>query len=356
MGNQKFRQQFQQILMDIETPSGMPKEELQEALKTLVEFVNVHIPQKLFRYRSCNESNIDAFDTDKFYAVTPDKFNDPYDALLQYDKDFLMQMVELGARSEAVKWLIQNIKETNSVPLIIEQMFGKENVELMLSGLSQISEMEFERLYGTFISQKTSFFKDIESVLKASSLSMKRQAAVACFSENIHSVLMWSHYADYHKGFALEYNMQHFEMKCGGCDKRESCKDMVLGNIYPVIYSNKRYNATKYAEYYLGQFIATRNNSSLQNPDTTAFLKAFLHKSSQWNYEKEWRVILNRADCNYSAPVGIEMKPVAIYYGQAISNIYKMFLHHIAISKGIAEYQMYIEDASNQYTMKYKKI
>ena len=34
----------------------------------------------------CSEMNLDAFNEDKLFAVTSEKFNDPYDCLFRYDK------------------------------------------------------------------------------------------------------------------------------------------------------------------------------------------------------------------------------------------------------------------------------
>ena len=50
------------------------------------------------------------------------------------------------------------------------------------------------------------------------------------------------------------------------------------------------------------------------------------------------------------------IRPIAIYYGADIAPINRKMLHIIAKEKGIKEYQMYIDNKSYQYSMRYKKI
>ena len=101
---------------------------------------------------------------------------------------------------------------------------------------------------------------------------------------------MWSHYADSHKGFVLEYDSKNLNCQCDICDKKSTCNDRVLYNIYPIIYDNRRYNATSFVEYYLGLSLGL--NAKMN--DTMYYTKAALYKSPQWQYEKEWRLFLNK--------------------------------------------------------------
>lgn len=93
--------------------------------------------------------------------------------------------------------------------------------------------------------------------------SMKSQFRVACFTENNDSPLMWAHYTDNHKGFCMEYDLTKLP---------EGYRYSIL----PVIYSNKRYDATK--------AVIAQNKNLVTNP--------FYFKSSYWEYEKEWRMMI----------------------------------------------------------------
>lgn len=62
-------------------------------------------------------------------------------------------------------------------------------------------------------------------------------------------------------------------------------------------------------------------------------------------------------DFQDKSPVCIDLlRPTAIYYGTRITPINKKMLHLIAKEKGISEYQMYIDNKSYNYSVKYKKV
>jgi len=92
------------------------------------------------------------------------------------------------------------------------------------------------------------------------------------FSAINDSLLMWSHYADKHQEFCLEYDLESLE-----------ANDPFRKNLYRVIYSNQLYDLTPWAE---GLAIANRQEF---NPDCP--LLGVLHKFDGWKYEEEWRVV-----------------------------------------------------------------
>ena len=92
---------------------------------------------------------------------------------------------------------------------------------------------------------------------------MKSQFRVACFTENNDSPLMWAHYADNHKGFCVEYDLTKLP-------------EGYRYGILPVVYSDKRYDATEIA--------IAPNKNLMANP--------LYFKSSHWEYEKEWRMVI----------------------------------------------------------------
>ena len=100
MSNQSFRKELKKILSETVLLEGIPEKEMGEKLRPLRDHINCHLPSRLFRYRACSEMNIDAFNEDKLYAITPDKFNDPYDSLFRYDKERLRELTLLSTTKE----------------------------------------------------------------------------------------------------------------------------------------------------------------------------------------------------------------------------------------------------------------
>ena len=155
------------------------------------------------------------------------------------------------------------------------------------------------------------------------------------------SLLMWSHYANYHQGFALEYNLR-------------STLSHAIPNvgIFPVIYDDKRHDGTSYL---LWEFLKLQG-ISVPNSDLLSHIKCALYKSCQWEYEKEWRLIDStiRDNIILENNTSVIIKPTAIYYGTNIPLADKKKLHEIALNKGIKEYDMYIDFASEKYEMLYR--
>ena len=81
------KSEFEKRLQSIVIPGRIPQNELVRLLSPISEVISQMMPSSLFRFRSCDKKQIDAFEKDELYAVTADKFNDPYDTLVRYDKE-----------------------------------------------------------------------------------------------------------------------------------------------------------------------------------------------------------------------------------------------------------------------------
>ena len=85
--------------------------------------------------------------------------------------------------------------------------------------------------------------------------------------------------------------------------------------------------------------------------DILAIYKIFLHKSLDWEYEKEWRFI---SMCQNHP--GIKVKPSAIYLGCKMEQSNRNELCSFARENNIPIYQMYINFSQKEYSFDYKKI
>ncbi|MDD4847515.1 MAG: DUF2971 domain-containing protein [Bacteroidales bacterium] len=346
MTNQTLRKEFQKILNSVVIPEGLSSSEIQEKIKPVDQFIWTHMPAKLFKYRECSERNIDAFNKDTLYAVTADMFNDPFDTLYSYNQKYIIDSIKFGATREFISGMQQRVNSGQPIPEEIVKFYGDKAVDHFVALIMQITEKEMDSFN---IEQK--HIDAIISILQI--VNFVKTFGITCFSEDIQSVIMWSHYANSHEGFALEYDLRGFPLiKKTNDNLNNDCKQSIYANTYPIIYDSKRFDATTTALFSLCKTL----NIDVKNPDTTCFLKSTLHKSYQWSYEKEWRLLVCKDDCDYSAPIPFSVHPKAIYYGNKISQINKKRLHLIAIEKGIKEYDMCIDYYSNRFYMKPKYI
>ena len=114
---------------------------------------------------------------------------------------------------------------------------------------------------------------------------------MACFSETNADLLMWSHYAQQHKGFCVEYDIQ--KMMSEDCSLFDP-----IGHLFPIVYRNKRQPVRDIIS--LAQSLAVLNadihnhNEYSGDEPLDDILPLFLIKSKDWEYEKEWRIIYSR--------------------------------------------------------------
>ena len=343
---------FKEMLEKVSIPADLFKDEWKVLLAPMLEYVYSIMPSRLFRYRSCNEMQFDAFYNDKIYAVNAHMFNDPYDCLIQYNKDYLYNPINVGTSIEVIKQLRDYLKHGGHLPELWESLYGKERAKMIKDVICNATDEDLERQVRTFEVNKKNFFNNIDTILKQAEDYLRRNTFIACFSETVKSITMWSHYADSHKGFVLEYDFKNLNCQCDTCNKKDTCSDRVIHNLYPVIYDNRRYDATSFVECYLGLSLGL--NAKMN--DKMYYTKAALHKSTQWQYEKEWRLFLNKDNSTGLSCLDIKIRPVAIYYGNDISPINKKILSEMAKEKGIKEYQMYIDTQSDRYSMKYRRL
>lgn len=172
---------------------------------------------------------------------------------------------------------------------------------------------------------------------------ISKQCRVTCLSERMDSPLMWSHYANKHYGFCLEYDFTHTMVK--------RYPDLNLAKIMllPVIYSEQRPLLTKAVTNpkFLVQYMKTK---TLPNEIIESIVYGMLFKSVDWEYEREWRII----GLNMEKPF-MKLPPARkLFLGANIEDSVKERLIAIARKKHIPVFQMYL--APDKYKFEYHKV
>ena len=333
------REEFAKRLYSTIIPEGTAPENIQVLIHPVSETIREMMPNKLFRFRAFDERSVDAFENDIIYAVTADKFNDPYDTLVRYDLEGVEKWVNTVMNTETLGQMKAWYAQGWDLPKEVKHILPKEmtdTLKVALLSIEGIRDFE-ERIEET----RKRMISLIETYFPILSETSKRYSTMACFSESIESVLMWSHYADSHKGFALEYDFRPI-------------LDQPIKNVglFPVVYSEERFDISDYIAW---EFLRTIGIPA-KMPDISASIKNALWKSDIWAYEKEWRMIdLTPRDITDEKASAIHYKPVAIYYGRHMSGDDKKRLHELAKQKEINEYEMYLDYSSKKYEMLYRE-
>lgn len=345
-----FRKQFESLLDKAPIRPTMTEEEKQNNLMKHCEFIHKYKPASLYRYRSCTDYNLDAFKEDQIWLSTASEFNDPYDSLLYFNIEEIKRMCYNGLKPT------YDLIQSGGASEILRD-FGVDGEDVT----NIYKNMDFNSFASTFESDLNDKIIGICQLLTLVKNIIRYSTKMACFSERVDSITMWSHYANNHKGFVLEYDFRNKITECDTCNNK-TCNNRNNVTLFPIIYSDEPYHANEYAVWCILVFLLHIKGISMPNIkpyDELAFIKIILHKSPEWANEKEWRIIStkqNPAEEDSKRYSIMAVKPKAIYFGSDISEYHIQLLSTIADEKGMKKYKMYIRDDCNRYEMGYDEI
>ena len=155
---------------------------------------------------------------------------------------------------------------------------------------------------------------------------------VGSLAESPCNRLMWSHYADNHRGLCIEYDFSAFDPFSAG---------VIFA---PVIYSPKR---PQVPEKLLND-VAT---DQLDRQDYRFLTSTLFTKDSVWQYESEWRIVKGVYVGTQASSLHIEfeMPPIsAVYFGAATDNsckgqVAKKELQELCSQAGIPTFSLRLD-------------
>lgn len=357
-------QAYSDMIHSIVVPATLSQEEMLRRYQPLTEFLQTKTPEKLYRFRRCDERSISAFDQDQLWFSPGYKMNDDFDALLHFDKENIKSELKAFLENEQFRTAFRAIGKGAEAPALIQNLMPPEMLEAVRNNIAQMDESTMN----TSMNQLFDFFANqIDANGVAVQQIVQKTIKFACFSEAIESAAMWGYYADSGSGFALSYDFRNggYTM-CNSCLTGNQCPSYKSCLLAPVIYGDTCFNATQYATWLFQQnaifkMLADRNALSLyswlQNtvpcPDLFMPTKVLLHKASAWEHEREWRLTChcNSSDFNQQEFSWAKKKPTAVYLGRKISPIYEKILRHIAVDKNIPVYKMQICEDDSSYRL-----
>lgn len=178
------------------------------------------------------------------------------------------------------------------------------------------------------------FKYNIDEARRALSDTIDKTFLVGCLCTDNKNRLMWSHYADCHKGFCIEYDFSSYYKKPN---------DILL---LPVVYSNERTLLPLEAK-----ITNPKSSDELSQKLKLGIIKVLVTKDAVWSYEDEWRIILPLEKDKHN----VKMPPIScIYIGALCSEDNKSKLINIANSQNIPVKQMTID--SGKYELHVESI
>lgn len=214
-------------------------------------------PTHLYRYQRLTAHSIAALLNDTVWLSAPTSFNDPFDCAITLSRDKL---------KESLDHAITEIASRNNIPR--EKIANHDKI-------TSHDEQAYEQL-------------------RSSLKNTMQKTGVLCFSATPSEILMWSHYADNHKGFCVEYDFS----------EDSNLRKMAQ----PVCYSEN---------------IPALSLANILGDAESNFLDICLFtKAKQWQYEQEWRLIMSEGGRSFQAP----SKTTAIIFGGRMPTAEKIML------------------------------
>lgn len=270
-----------------------------------------HFPSSLYKYREVNEYSLSNLRESTLYLTFASTFNDPYDSAVDFDPHFGMTHAELfldrmvGVSAERRLAILS----AEDPMLEVIRYFHSQMKEVE----GKLSEEELVRLAAVMKNSHAGF---VAKVVNEMNSKLQNSYKICSLTERLDSLPLWAHYAKNHKGFAMAYDFRRLPF------------ESVLGlSLWPIRYS--------------GVFNASDLLRELEpgKPFNNLFgLIAALHKSCDWSYEQEWRLVV--VDGSSEPPRSFSAPLQAVYLGSQISEEDEKLVVREALVAGVPVFKM----------------
>lgn len=300
------------------------------------------------KYRRPNDNSISALKDGKLFFSTALGYNDPHDTLMYVNYQQLNSAI-MGSVSQVFPTYGEKQPDKNAYNYISSVLF---------KGLP-------EEKKGHYICE---FLSHIRQDAEVAIQQVHDNVPGICFSNNFLSPLMWAHYADSHKGFALLYDRNELETASCFTESGEQVKSRK--KLYDIKYQAKRPNGTEFIEQYLlNQYLKEKNSrrrlhgaNPIDSPDQhpfpqTQLREIILTKSNEWSYECESRLLFRpiTIEAEYQKRYLI-IKPRAIILGAKMDQDVKHKVSGIARELGCTLYEAWINNSLRDYNVVFQEV
>ena len=196
----------------------------------------------LYKYLNWNERTIENIKNSQLYFNIPKNFNDPFDIYPRFGMD-----------SKSRKEMLDRFKKESQYP-------NKKAIQFA----DQFSSSE------------------LSNIIKNVAMPKFNSSGVLCLSQDNANILMWSHYANHHKGVCLEFDIDESDEHLDKfLDKEKNKKILSPLAVYLMLP----------AKYVQNDERPLYDVIKIINGDTSPISDALCTKSKLWKYEQEVRIV-----------------------------------------------------------------
>lgn len=279
-------------------------------------------PSSVFKYREINDRSLRNLEDDLVWVCSPTDYNDPYDSSISITTETLTSTILMAGVQELIAQGLGADLDADRLQKLVTATNPAVALQEALLGQDEVPPEFWPPFIALFEAQVQAWKEAVKESLPG---SQKASLKVCSFSATAASIIMWSHYADQHRGFCMEYDVHSLPPN-----------NLFVRMMYPVIYSEKLFDATSY-------YLAALRDRERFNMLFSAL--ASLYKSPEWGYEKEWRLVIPANLLKESSPWRVP-KPKRLYLGSRINEEHRELLLTIGRKRNIEVHQMHLADDS----------
>ena len=242
-------------------------------MKDNIRFISAPytVDRKLYKYYSNIGHAIDCIKRHRVHLDNPHEFNDPFEAKWQFSHYTLLE--DMVSADTVFSEVLEYIKvlpvgdQTPYHPDILHALTFSEFGAVYGSELFPIN-IAIRKIYDGFFNVDFTFDNFCDEITAGFSRLdgfLRLKCKMSCFAEVNDSILMWSYYANSHKGVCIEFDLSKL-------DTTESLNREILTSLTKVHYSPIRSDL----------------QHTVQDQEEYHFL---VSKAEVWSHEHEWRLI-----------------------------------------------------------------
>ncbi len=316
---------------------------IMKAQEELAANKNEHLPKSLFKFYPPSPYSLINIENRALYLSSPRDFNDQFDSYVcieaeKFKKYYLLKRLkELNLRSkneeegkvsekEYYEIYHSGTRETDP-PIYLNKARPKHFIFTLFDIRKKKSRHLSGLLYEIVEEARRECRKKIDYL-------RNMEFRISCFSnfkdeaELLKNTTMWSHYADNHRGFCIKYKMDF---------KNVSNENSIRCGFFPVNYTCK---VPRLSPRELMKLKFNNDELVLSRSVLKTAYKTMITKSTSWDYEKEWRLIISKYDSDILVNNSIPFLDIeAIYVGSKTESNFRKYLVQFAAKNNIQIYQ-----------------
>ena len=280
-------------------------------------------PKSLFKYRPFDDYSFDMLEKGYVYLCPAEKLDDPTECMTTVDYGRLIELNTNNLKRECVDQIIQLVKPyttpenyeiARSKIYMIMNANGTVRSHFLLDVYPELQSL----VPNVDIAPLVNFLLGIPEMLDKPEIkgqiepligiayNARQEIGICSLSERNDIEYMWKNYAAESTGYCIEYDVSDYERN----------KD-----ILPVIYQDERETniIIQLVGSFIGQMITGMSNGQIK-ADSSHFIRLFLTKYKQWEYQDEWRLIGGANE----KPIAPQIKSIYLGKGASQENKAKM--------------------------------